>query len=168
MNHRTRKGVNMSAKSKPDTRWGVFFSAIYPVSVMFFIGERKEMAETIADAMSGPDCPDGELRKEFIEKVRSQYGVKESGVAGECICVAASNGVRLWIVRINKFRGSISEMGMLSHECLHVALSVLDFCGVVECPPCEALCYAHQAMFEKFLTCASAHIGLLRPSPAKK
>lgn len=159
----------MSIKSKSDTRWDEFLGDIYPVKVMFFIGSRKEMVESFAEALARSTGKEFETtRKEFVEKVRSQFSTEISGVTGECICVTASSGTNVWIVRVRNFVGSIDDMVTLSHECLHAALSVLGFCGVSENPPFEVLCYTHEAIFKKFLVRALSRKGLLKDPPSKK
>lgn len=159
----------MRAKSMLDTRWCAFIGDIYPVKVMFFIGSRKEMSESIAEALTGTESARFQAqKKEIIEKVRSEYSVELPSLEGECICVTASRGARLWIVRVREFDGTIECAALLSHECLHAAISVLDFLGVSEAPPFEVLCYTHEAIFKRFLRSASAHIGILKKYPTGK
>ena len=159
----------MRAKSKADTRWSEFVGDVYPVRIMLFIGSRKEMVESIGDAFAKYKGTESkETRKEFVENIRSQFGSQESTLAGECGSVVASNGLKLWIVRLAKFDRSVGSMVILSHECLHAALSVLDFCGVSENPPFEGLCYTHEAIFKTFLLCAMSHIGGLEKQTAKQ
>ena len=159
----------MNTETKSDTRWCEFMGDIYPARIMLFLGSRKEMGKSIADALR--NGKGGELdatQKEFVGSARAYLNSEVSALTGECNCLEARNGDMLWIVRVDDFDGSVDGVATLSHECLHAALSVLDCCGVSENPPYECLCYLHGAIFKKFLTCASAHIGLLRKNPPKK
>lgn len=159
----------MNTEAKSDTRWGEFKGDIYPVRIMLFLGNRKEMGESIAEALGKGNG--GELdatQKEFVGSARAYLNSEVSALSGECSCLEARNGAKLWIVRVDDFDGSVDGVATLSHECLHAAVSALECCGVSENSPHECLCYLHEAIFKKFLMCASAHIGLLRKHPPKR
>ena len=156
----------MNTEAKSDTRWGEFMGDIYPARIMLFLGNRKEMGESIAEALGTGNG--GELdatQKEFVESARTYLNSEAAALSGEFSCLEARNGAKLWIVRVDDFDGSVDGVATLSHECLHAALSALDCYGVSENSPYECLCYLHEAIFKKFLVCASAHIGLLRKQP---
>ena len=159
----------MNNSLKSDTRWTEFFCDIFGAQIMFFVGDKKDLLSSAADALARLEHPMAEaLQKEFVKKLKLGYASQLSGIDGECSSLTASSGEKLWIVWIADFNGSVDRITTLSHECLHAALSVLDCCGVSENPPFECLCYLHQAICKKFLAGASAHIGILRKDPPAK
>lgn len=148
---------------KVNRAWFDFSNGVYPVRVMLFIGKREAMCESAMDGLTGLSDPMAkENAEEAAAKIRRCFGTSILGINGECLSVETDNVPRMWIVRMDSFSGSVDDTVMLSHECLHAALSILGCCGVSENPPFEALCYLHEAIFKKFMMDAFGCVGLLK------
>ena len=144
------------------SRWDVFDNGVYPVNVLLFIGSRADMRLSIMEGLSIlPRKISGSDAGAFALKLRQMFAYDNKSINGECIRLEIDSGANLWIVRMDDFRGYVEDAVMLSHECLHAALSVLGFCGVSEDPPFEALCYLHEAIFKRFMMFAYGRIGML-------
>lgn len=154
---------------QPLQRWCSYQNGVYPVRILFFVGNRTGMCETILDGLSVLDDKlSGADAGAFALKVRQMFGAERRRINGESLRIEIDNGLNLWIVRVDSFRGYVEDTALLSHECLHAALSVLGYCGVSEEPPFEALCYLHEAIFKKFMMFAFGRVGMLHyGDPAK-
>lgn len=147
-------------QAMPD--WCSFSNGVYPVRILFFVGSRTSMCRDILDGLSMLDDKlSGEDAGAFALKVRQMFGTERRSINGESLRIEIDNGLNLWIVRVDRFRGYVEDTALLSHECLHAALSVLGYCGVSEDPPFEALCYLHEAIFKKFMMFAFGRVGML-------
>lgn len=156
--------------SMPGRDWFFVNNDVYPVKVFMFIGNRQQMFDTAVGGMRG--CfrdPHAMLNAElFADKMRNSFCREAIGIDGECLSVEIDSGERIWIVRMNAFDGSVCDTVMLSHECLHAALSVMNHLGISENQPYEALCYLHESILKKFMMDAFGRIGMLREDPNEK
>lgn len=153
----------MSEIVKSGSLWFDFQNGIYPVRILFFIGNRESMCESSMDGLTGLSNPmSKQMSEEASGKMKRCFGTSSSGISGECLSIESENVPRFWIVRMDSFDGSVDDTVMLSHECLHAALSILGYCGISENPPFEALCYLHEAIFKKFMMDAFGCVGLLK------
>ena len=131
--------------------WSQWETDVYHAKVMLFVGDRDRMCETAFDGLTmAPSPMSAEMAKDFASRLKDTFGKPISSVCGECLSVVNDAGDRLWVVRLDEFKGSVEDIVVLSHECLHAAISILGHCGVQEDPPFEALCYLHEAIFKKF------------------
>lgn len=142
-------------KAKNDVHgksWAQWSTDIYHARVMLFIGGREKMCDTAFDGLVGVDDPMSvENAKDFAFRLNDAFGKPMSGICGECLSVINDDGDRLWVIRLDEFKGAVEDIVVLSHECLHAAISILGHCGVQEDSPFEALCYLHEAIFKKFI-----------------
>jgi len=144
------------------SRWHCFDANVYCFKAYMFIGSIKEMCDTSYSALRrGMDAVSA---KKFSDKIKQMYlsdekvGAKNDGCG---VRVEIDSGVCIWIARIDRFRGSIKEIAVIAHECLHVALSIVDSFGVIEKSPFETLCYIHEAIYMDFIKYAFGSIGCL-------
>ena len=146
--------------------WFEFQNGVFPANVLFFIGTRQEMCFTASLGLG--ECKDmfsKENARKFVDEIEKSFGREVRGISGECVSCDIDSGMRIWIVRLDRFDGQIDDAGMLSHECLHAALSIMGHCGVSENPPFEGLCYFHEAIYKHFMLKAYERAGLLIRSP---
>ena len=148
---------------KSGSSWFDFQNGVYPVRILFFIGNRESMCESSMDGLTSLSNPmSKQMAEEASGKMKRCFGTSSPETSGECLSIESDNVPRFWIVRLDSFDGSVDDTVMLSHECLHAALSMLGHCGISENPPFEALCYLHEAIFKKFMMDAFGRVGLLK------
>lgn len=146
-----------------DANWYLFQSDVYRATVFLFLGTREDMCRTAADALCGEKLKlKIEDAKCIAKRLDESFGKSVEGMNGECLSLRDESGTRIWIVRLDDFDASVDSTVVLSHECLHAALSILGECGVSENPPFEALCYMHEAIFHRFMLDAFGHVGMLK------
>lgn len=165
------KKVEKSGEAKaipfPDN-WHLLRTNVYNSRVYMCVGNRRKMCETIYDAfVAGDDPMEVSDAGDFAGRFCDRFGNERVGVNGECLSVCNDIGMQVWVVRMDEFAGSVDNTVVLSHECLHAALSILGTCGVSENPPFEALCYLHEAIFNNFMLFCFGRIGQLRYGPMK-
>ena len=136
--------MSSECETKLRHRWFFFDPVVFPRKILLFIGSREDMCFT---AQAG---------------LNQSYAKSDYEIDGEGISVKSGKHERVYIVRVESFRGTVDDSTSLSHECLHIAMAILDLCGVRETPPYECLCYLHQAMFKKFSIDAFGSCGMLR------
>ena len=154
--------MSSERKTKPRYRWFFFAPVIFHRKILLFIGSREDMCLTAQNGIF-------DLKKFTVNEVQAiaknlneSYANSDDEIDGEGISVKSGKNERVYIVRVESFRGTIDDSATLSHECLHIAMAILDLCGVRETPPYECLCYLHQAMFKKFSIDAFGSCGMLR------
>lgn len=145
------------------SNWKKLRLDVFPVSVFMFIGNRKDMLDSVEDAFkAGPEPMDADVAEDWANSFRRSFSVEYGGINGECLSAKNRYGAKMWIVRVDEFSASIDDTAMLSHECLHAALSMLGYLGVSENPPFETLCYLHEAIYKCFLRFSFERKGRLR------
>lgn len=155
--------MTTETEPKPQRRWFFFDPVVFPRKILLFIGSREEMCRTAHLALSEMDGNFTGTEAALIAKNLNQsYAKSDDETDGEGISVKSGKGTRVYIVRVESFRGTVDDSTSLSHECLHIALAIMDLCGVREGPPYECLCYLHQAIFKKFSIDAFGSCGMLR------
>lgn len=147
--------------------WCSFENCIYPVRVLIFMGNRKRMCENVHFAMVDKNVFSDPMKMDFAANFAKQwcmeFGEEDNSVHSECLSVfSEKNGQRMWIIRIGSFDGSIDDTALVSHECLHAAIGIMEYCGVNEKHPFEALCYLHEAIFKKAIEFMFGRVGMLR------
>lgn len=153
----------MQTESKPQRKWFFFDPVVFPRKILLFIGSREEMCRTANESLSTLDGHfTGNEAATIAKNLNENYPKSEDEIDGEGISVKSGKHERVYIVRVESFRGTVDDSTSLSHECLHIAMAILDLCGVRETPPYECLCYLHQAMFKKFSIDAFGSCGMLR------
>ena len=165
---RKSKEVNrMGAKNgKIDSRWSLFENSVYPATVLFFIGSRQDMLDSVEGVlMALPCCKSKKSAGDTAERFRALFGSNSLSVDGESLSVQREDGSKIWVVRIDSFVGAVGDVTLLSHECLHTALSLMGYFGVEENPPFEGLCYLHEAIFHQFLKKSCGDCGILSRTP---
>ena len=144
----------------PKHRWYDFSNSIYPVKVLMFIGGRRDMCDTAMTGLTSMDNPMSEKSaKSLSDIMRERFYDERPESDGEALSVYNDSGNKAFVVRLDGFEGTLYDTALLAHECLHVALAIIDHCGVKEDPPYEALCYLHEAIYRKFLTDAFSIVG---------
>lgn len=155
--------MSSECETKPRHRWFFFDPVVFPRKILLFIGSREEMCETAYSALSEmAGIFTGTEAALIAKNLNESYAKSDDEIDGEGISVKSGKGTRVYIVRVESFRGTVDDSTSLSHECLHIAMAILDLCGVRETPPYECLCYLHQAMFKKFSMDAFGSCGMLR------
>ena len=155
--------MSHECEPKPSHRWFFFDPVVFPLKILFSIGSREEMCRTSSIALSSMSDNITGTEAEFIAKnLNEKFSESDEEIDGEVISVKSGNGTRVHVLRIESFSGTLDDSATLSHECLHVAMAVMDMCGVIESPPYECLCYLHQEIFKKFSTDAFGSCGMLR------
>ena len=153
----------MSKIVKSGSPWFDFRNGVFPVRVLFFIGNRESMCESSMEGLTSLSNPMSKrIAEEASEKMKRCFDTSSPRISGECLSIESDNVPRFWIVRMDSFDGSVDDTVMLSHECLHAALSILGYCGISENTPFEVLCYLHEAIFKKFMMDAFGCVGLLK------
>lgn len=142
--------------------WFEFSNGVFPFPVFMFIGSREDMIRTASCGFTGcqnpiKECDASSLRSEMDRLFKEQPNT----APGECISLETEGGVKVFVVRVSKFKGSAESTAILAHECLHAALDVLGHSGVSENAPNETLCYLHEAIFRKFVKDAFEWAGLM-------
>lgn len=154
--------MSSECETNPRQRWFFLDPVVFPCKILLFIGSREEMRETAHSAISDIAGSFTGTEAYLIAKnLNERYAKSDDEIDGEGISVN-SDGTRVYIVRVESFRGTVDDSTLLSHECLHIAMAILDMCGVRETPPYECLCYLHQAIFKKFSIDAFGSCGMLR------
>lgn len=146
--------------------WDTFMTDVFQTKIAFFIGSRDSMCKMACEWIGsfGEHNVSKDETAKFSENLRAHFGREDRLVNGECLRVDIDNGNSMWIVRLNSFCGSVYDAALLSHECLHAALSILGYLGVDENHPHEVLCYLHEAIFMRFMKYGFEKIGMLRYS----
>jgi len=94
------------------------------------------------------------------EKFREWHEDKFGVDAGDCEMYGATNhvvenkkiGLRASVIWLEKFNGSPSSIGTLSHECIHASMRILERVGVpVTLAEHEALAYLQDCILKKAL-----------------
>lgn len=152
-------------------RWFSYEANVYRARVLMFVGSRKEMCDSIYDFMVGKEFGmKPEDAKSFASVAKEHFGNERDEFDGECLSISCGELGKIWIVRMDDFEQTIDRIVVLSHECLHAALSILGDCGISENPPFEALCYLHESIFMKLLkdTCSNGSKPYQKGKNAKK
>lgn len=147
---------------KPQRRWFFFDPVVFPRKILLFIGSREDMCFTAQEGITDLKQFTGNEVATIAKNLYQNYAKSDDEIDGEGISVKSGKHERIYIVRVESFRGTVDNSTSLSHECLHIAMAILDLCGVRETPPYECLCYLHQAMFKKFSIDAFGSCGMLR------
>lgn len=156
------KELDKTKKDSYPGNWYLFRTNVYDARIYMCVGDRTLMCNTAYAALAYGDDPLTKSEAEdFADRICTNFRNNRAGIDGECISVHNDNGRQIWIVRMDDFAGSVEHTVILSHECLHAALSIHGMCGVSENPPFEALCYLHEAIFKKFMMFCFGRIGKL-------
>lgn len=149
--------------AEPKPVWGFWKSNTLPVIAYLCIGTKEQALETAEKAVAEFDGGIGKGdAREFAERLRKLDD--GSNNEGDCSKIILEKGNGAWLVRMNDFDGSVDDLAVLSHECLHAALSMEDWLGIREDPPYEGLCYLNEAVFKSFVKRAYGSInGLWKP-----
>ena len=154
--------MTTESEPKPSHRWFFFDPVVFPRKILLFIGSREDMCLTAQAGIADLKQFTGNEVATIAKNLNNSYANSDDEIDGEGISVKSGKHERIYIVRVESFRGTVDDSTSLSHECLHIAMAILDLCGVRETPPYECLCYLHQAMFKKFSIDAFGSCGMLR------
>ena len=144
------KPVEFVPKSLAGT-WGLVRVDIWHANVIYFIGDREYMqkkAHESIERLCGPGTEKAWAGRcaDFVYNWIQKKGTESSfdgdafGFEGNCF------------IRMSDFiLGKVDDIAVLSHECLHVANSILNEVGLREDVNIEGLCYTHEYIFSSIL-----------------
>jgi hypothetical protein len=94
-------------------------------------------------------------KKKFNKFAQKEFGFKVAGKDGADGCMshlASEDGDEVFLIWLNKFDGGADGIGLLSHECVHAALELMDDRGLpISLENEECIAYLSQFFLWKFL-----------------
>ena len=127
---------------------------MFYADVFVFAGSRHDMMESGAAYLTSLAGEKGYNEDDVnsIGKALAQRlpGPNEKDNGGDVVLVHAKTGL-VCFVRIAKFEPTVLDEAILSHECLHAALTIRDELQISEKRNHECLCYLHEYIYKKSL-----------------
>lgn len=121
--------------------------AMLLTNVLCYVGSRKGMLDTLFNAPVMKGLPKEHI-KEIGGEIAEIFDKRSNSVAGEVVPYGD-----LQFIRLSEFSGSVSEICVLAHECLHVAEWMLRNMAIKEQEnrTSELLAYTQEYIFKTLL-----------------
>lgn len=141
-----------NAKSADLTaRWCHIGIDLFYADVLVFVGSRIQMMKSGAEYMhKASGWSDDKIDKIGKELAKVLPFGEDEKLCGESLSVDAPDGL-LYFIRLDSFMPTSQDISILSHECLHTALSMHRDTRIKECDGHESLCYLHEYIFKNAL-----------------
>lgn len=128
--------------------WFVCDVAMLMTNVLCFVGSREDMLNTLCDAPIVKDLPKDHYY-DIGKEIANTFGKRCDCVAGEVVSYGD-----LQFIRLSEFSGTVQDICVLGHECLHIAEAMLRNMAIKEQEnrTSELLAYTQEYLLKTFLT----------------
>jgi hypothetical protein len=139
-------------KKEEYKQWYCAEVEIFHTHIFICIGSREDLVKTGLSALTNAgftsDCVN-DIGMSLTARIPNIY---EHINCGECFCVPTTESGTVHFIRLDDFnQHCLDDITILAHECLHVAINIMDTCGIEEVGNRECLCYLHEMIFKNFL-----------------
>lgn len=125
---------------------------IFYTHVFICIGSREDLVNTGSSALTNAGFTSDCVNDIGISLTARIPNIHEHLNCGECFCVHTIKNGTVHFIRLDDFNPyCLDDIAILAHECLHVAINIMETCGIKEAGSSECLCYLHEMIFKNFL-----------------
>lgn len=163
-----QNNIDTFASTKPlgkqASGWIVIPVDVFMTNVLCFTGSRKELFDSLYDAPVMKNLPKEHIKEIGCEIARC-FDMRAKSVAGEVV-----NYGDIQFIRMSRFNGSIDDICVLLHECLHIAESILRELAIKEHEnrTSELLAYLQEFIFKSAMTRLYEQMGFILHEETKK
>lgn len=135
-------------RKKNIDKWYHTFIDLYSVDVFLYVGDQNKMLSKQYEDFMGEKLKDHQF---ITDSIRSYLGSDDNDSNNWCMPVYDKNRHLHVIICVEQINSKPDIVGVLSHECLHAAIFICNFCGIRDDDSgFESLCYLQEKILTEF------------------